>query len=64
MAWMPLGDGFLDHRIVPQVRDKLAKKNIIDIISRKGEKVDALICVISISHIDWVEKSKIKWKLV
>jgi hypothetical protein len=40
---------------------KNGKENmVVGVISRKEEKIDSLLCVISTLHIDWVDDAKIE----
>ena len=39
------------------------KLNVVaDALSRKDEEVEALLCAISIIHLDWITKAREEWK--
>jgi hypothetical protein len=41
---------------------KKGKENVVvDALSRKEEDIEALLCVISILQVDWVEEARIEW---
>ena len=42
---------------------KKGKQNVVaDALSRKDEDLEALFCVISIIHPDWINKARDEWK--